>query len=315
MHKQAGIKLFHSFEIHVLNHQDKNLFTQCSWKMETWFWIFGWSLSILTMTGNGFVIFIVYRKRQLRTKTNAFIVSLAVADFCVGMIAVPSLFLCEMASWCNPQGRLSNGIAFIRGLFAHASVINLCSLVLDRYMAVAKPLKYLTFMKRRRVIQIISISWAIPVVSYLLEFILWLSMKLNLIISIFNWFYIILLEFPSCVILIVCLASMVRVVCNHYQAERTLARQLRFNHPVLLNKTQDRSAVKMMAIVIGLYLLYSAIAFRCSFVLIFNNPEPCNDLYYKIPIAVLNSAINPLAYAFFKRDIRKGLKSLLFKHG
>lgn len=151
--------------------------------METWFWILSCFLSILTMTGNGFVILIVCRKRQLRTKTNTFVVALAVADFCVGMIAVPSLFLCEIASGCNKQARLSNSIAFIRGLFAYASVMNLCSLVLDRYMAIAKPLKYLTFMKRRRVIQMICISWAIPVASFTLEFFLWLSLKRNLIIS------------------------------------------------------------------------------------------------------------------------------------
>ena len=60
--------------------------------METWFWVLGWFLSILTMVVNGFVIFLVCSKRQLRTKTNAFVVSLAVADFGVGIIAVPSLF-------------------------------------------------------------------------------------------------------------------------------------------------------------------------------------------------------------------------------
>ena len=48
--------------------------------MKNWFWILGWILSILTITGNGFVIFLVGSKRQLRTKTNAFILSLAMAD-------------------------------------------------------------------------------------------------------------------------------------------------------------------------------------------------------------------------------------------
>ena len=32
----------------------------------------GWSLSILTITGNGFIIFIVFNKRELRTKTRVF---------------------------------------------------------------------------------------------------------------------------------------------------------------------------------------------------------------------------------------------------
>ena len=68
--------------------------------METWFWVLGWFLCIFTMVGNGFVIFLVCRKRQLRTKTNTFIGSLAVADFCVGMIAAPSRFLCQMENEC-----------------------------------------------------------------------------------------------------------------------------------------------------------------------------------------------------------------------
>ena len=97
--------------------------------MGVWFWILGWFLSILTMIGNGFVIFIVNRKRQLRTKTNAFIVSLAVADFSVGLGAVPSMFFCEMAGHCIWI------LTYIRGLFVYASAVNLCSLVLDLYMA------------------------------------------------------------------------------------------------------------------------------------------------------------------------------------
>ena len=129
--------------------------------MKTWFWILGWSLSALTISGNGFIIFLVCSKRQLRTKTNAFIVSLAVADFCVGMTAVPSLFFCHMSAGCNSEDHAIYII--VRNLFAYASAMNLCSLVLDRYIAVVKPLKYLNFMKRRRVIQMVSLSWAILV--------------------------------------------------------------------------------------------------------------------------------------------------------
>ena len=47
------------------------------------------------MVVNGFVIFLVCSKRQLRTKTNEFVVSLAVADFGVGMIVVPSFFFLQ----------------------------------------------------------------------------------------------------------------------------------------------------------------------------------------------------------------------------
>ncbi|KAJ7333595.1 hypothetical protein OS493_017137 [Desmophyllum pertusum] len=260
--------------------------------METWFWILGWSLSILTITGNGFIIFLVCSKRQLRTKTNAFVVSLAVADLCVGMSAVPSLFACEMANWCNPQAYLTDGVDFIRWLFGYASVTNLCSLVLDRYIAVVKPLKYLTFMKRRRIIEIISLSWAIPVAFVALLSLIWLIFKITLVFQVLIWLLMIFFEFLPCCILIFCFSSMLCVVCKHDRAARTLAKQLRFNHRVL-SKNQETSAVKTMAIVIGLFLLCYGCFMRCSYVLLFNDDKPCNDHEYKIPLVVLNSAINP----------------------
>ena len=129
--------------------------------METWFWVLGWFLSILTMVVNGFVIFLVCSKRQLRTKTNTFIVSLAVADFVLGMIAVPSHYFCSLATECN---RSKEGliVTFVRQFTFYTSGTNLVSLELKRYVAVVKPLKYLTFMTRRRVIQMVVTSWGIP---------------------------------------------------------------------------------------------------------------------------------------------------------
>ena len=279
--------------------------------MKTWFWILGWLLSILTMAGNGFVVVVVCRNRSLRTKTNAFVVSLAVADFFVGMIAVPSLFLCEIASGCDSQGLLSDGIDYIRWLFVYASMGNLCSLVLDRYMAIAKPLHYLLFMKRRRVVQIISLSWLIPVTLVLLVSSLWHSLKVPLITILSGWLSLIF-QILSCSIVIFCFAVMLCVVYNQAQSARTLAKQLRFNHGGL-SKTHDKSAILMMGIIISLFLLCNAVFFRCSFVLIFKDHQPCNDLQYKVPLIILNSAANPIAYAVFKRDIKKEFKRLFKK--
>ncbi|XP_078342551.1 octopamine receptor beta-2R-like [Oculina patagonica] len=279
--------------------------------MKTWFWILGWSLSILTIAGNGFIVFLVCRKRQLRTKTNAFVVSLAVADFCVGLSVVPSLFICEIATWCTDSQL--EGITFIRCLFGYASAMNLCSLVLDRYIAVVKPLKYLTVMKRRRIIQMISLSWALPVALDVVSALIWLVFKLSLLFDVFIWLLTIFFEFFPCLMLIFCFASMLSVVCKHYRATRCLAKQLRFNHQTLL-KIQEKSAVKIMAIVIGLFLLCYAFYLRCSFKLILSNGNAvCNDQEYKVPLLLLNSAINPVAYAFFKRDIKKEIKNVFQK--
>ena len=275
--------------------------------METWFWILGWSLSILTMAGNGFIIFLVCSKRQLRTETNAFVVSLAVADFCVGMSVVPSMFICEIAPGCTPQ---LSWISYLRLLFSYASVMNLCSLVVDRYIAVVKPLKYLTFMKRHRVIQMVFLSWAIPIAHRIVSLLnLFILQKPQFQDFIF-WVTVIFFELLPCFILIASFTFMLQVVCKHQRAARTREKQLRFNHQHASFKIQEKSAVKIMAVVICLFLVCYGVYIRCSLVFIFKIGV-CNDEEYKIPLLVLNSAINPVAYAFFKRDIKKEIKRRL----
>ena len=277
--------------------------------METWFWILGSVLSFLTILGNGFTIFLVCSRLNLRTKTNAFIVSLAVADFFVGLIVIPSLFFCDIANTCDRRPQ-----HFIWLLFSNTSAANLCGLVLERLFAIVHPLKYITFMTRRRMTQAIFFSWALPVGYTTLRHALCIVLFQNKAGCPFTWLIIIPL-FLICVVLILCFVSMIFHVCRHDQAARTLAKQLRFNHQVSLKTHHEKSAVIMMGLVIGVFLVCYGIFLRCGFLLLFQTTGtsgswPCKDENYKIPILVLNSAINPLAYAFFKRDIKKEFKRL-----
>ena len=281
--------------------------------METGVWILGWFLSFLTIIGNGFTIFLVCSRRNLRTKTNAFIVSLAVADFCVGLSVIPSLFACDITNTCDRPQHLRSWVNILRWLFSNTSVVNLCGLVLDRFIAIVHPLKYITFMTRRRITQAIFFSWALPVGYTTLGYTLCIVLFQNKRACPFTWLIIIPLLL-ICVVLILCFVSMIFHVCRHDQSARTLAKQLRFNHQVSFKTHHEKSAVMMMGLVIGVFLVCYGMYLRCSFLILFQTTitsSPCNDENYKIPVLVLNSAINPLAYAFFKRDIKKEFKRLV----
>ena len=280
--------------------------------MEIWFWILGWFLSFLTIIGNGFTIFLVCRRRNLRTKTNAFIVSLSVADFCVGLSVIPSLFFCDITNTCNwPQHWLS-WVNSIRWLFSYTSVVNLCGLVLDRFIAIVHPLKYIAFMTRRRIIQVIFFSWTVTFGYEVLQFSLRFSFKMRLVTALFGCLDVILLEFIPSALIVFSFVSMLLHVCRHDRLARILAKQLRFNHHESFRTHQEKSAVIMMGLVIGVFLVCYGMYLRCSFIILFHTTSShCNDKNYKIPVLVLNSAINPMAYAFFKRDIKKEFKRLV----
>ena len=282
--------------------------------METWFWILGWVLSFLAIIGNGFTIFLVCSRRNLRTKTNAFIVSLAVADFCVGLSVIPSLFACDITNTCYRPQHLRSWVNILRWLFSNTSVVNLCGLVLDRFIAIVHPLKYITLMTRPRIIQVISFSWVLPVSFNVLKVILYTFYFKTIPAPVFIWLSIIFFEFLPSVVLMLFFVSMIFHVRRHGRLARIVAEQLRFNHQMSFKIHHERSAVIMMGLVIGVFLVCYGMYLRCSFLILFQTTitsSPCNDENYKIPVLVLNSAINPLAYAFFKRDIKKEFKRLV----
>ena len=135
-------------------------------------------------------------------------------------------------------------------------------------------LRYLTFMKRRRVTQIIFTSWAIPVTFSVFVSFLWFSWKKP--VTIIGWFCHVF-EVLLCGIVIFCFVCMLRVVWKHERSVCLLAKQLQFNHQVL-GKTEGKSTVKRIAIVVGLFLISYGIALRCSFVNFLDSNKPCNDL-------------------------------------
>ena len=281
--------------------------------METWFWILGWVLSFLAIAGNGITIYLVCSRGNLRTKTNAFIVSLAVADLCVGLGVIPSLLACDITNTCYWPKVFPSWKDVVRWLFSYLSVLNLCSLVLDRYIAIVKPFKYITFMTRSRVIQVITSCWiaSFTLVAFKTALRLCCETPLTSIVAVVV--LMIFMEIVPCVLQVLCFASMLLHVWKHDRSARTLAKQLRFNHRISFKTHHEKSAVIMMGIVIGVFVVCYGIYLRCSLVVLSDTNASCKDEQYKIPVLVLNSAINPLSYAFFKRDIKKEFKRLIGK--
>ena len=129
------------------------------------------------------------------------------------------------------------------------------------------------------------------------------------------WLDVIFLEFLPSTLMVFSFVSIIVRVRKHYGSARTLSKQLLCNHRCVSLKTYhgEKSAVIMMGIVIGVFVITYGIYLHCSFLILFDNTgmASCDDVKYKIPVLVLNSAINPLAYAIFKRDVKKEFRRLI----
>ena len=160
-------------------------------------------------------------------------------------------------------------------------------------------------MSSRRVIQLISFSWGLCVIFILVLSSLLFSLDARVVLRTLFWLVFVLFYFLPCVMIIFCFARMIRVIYMQNRAPTFSGKQLRFK------KRREKSALIMMMIVVFLFLVLCGINIRCIFAVLLN--DKCDRGKYRDLILVLNSAVNPLAYAFFKADLKREIKKDLLQ--
>ncbi|GFR98782.1 5-HT4 receptor [Elysia marginata] len=118
---------------------------------------------ILTVFGNTVVILAVITHKRLRTITNAFVVSLAVADMCVALFVMPFSIYQQIN---NKQWFLGEVLCKLSSsldvMMCTVSIFHLSCLAVDRYLAICRP-----FLHERLTVKLISIMlvlcWITPI--------------------------------------------------------------------------------------------------------------------------------------------------------
>ena len=111
--------------------------------------------------GNVLVIASVATERRLRTITNRFVVSLATADLMVGLLVLPPAIKMEITGrrWLLGPVMCDVWISF-DVMLCTASILNLCCISVDRYLAVTRPLQSATGWRSKRLANVmIAVVW------------------------------------------------------------------------------------------------------------------------------------------------------------
>ena len=280
--------------------------------MYVWFWIIGWFLSVLAVTGNALVIWLVTTKRRLRTTANFFIVSLATADFCVGLFLFPALFTCKRwPTYCTAYHR--RVILAHLGFFVHASTANLCAMTADRYIAVALPLRYIAFMTPQRSIRMIATAWVFPAVAWITYPVLVHYRDGSTSVVVVNIAIKCLFQILPTALVTMATIHMLIIVRRHKKEISSLLADLRFNNcasekrPSRVRRSPEASSTKVVGVVVLTFVLCYSVENYFSFCK--NCPTILVDAV--LLLLVLNAAANPLAYAFFKKDIKREVQTVL----
>ncbi|XP_075265083.1 histamine H1 receptor-like, partial [Convolutriloba macropyga] len=104
---------------------------------------------------------------------NYFILSLSVADCCVGLIVLPlsGMFVLNDSQWILP-GMVCQVWLSVDYVMCTASILNLTVLSVDRYLSIRSPLAYLKERTKRRAyivitcVWLVSLTWIFPIYGY-----------------------------------------------------------------------------------------------------------------------------------------------------
>ncbi|XP_017786132.1 PREDICTED: octopamine receptor Oamb [Nicrophorus vespilloides] len=121
-------------------------------------------INVMVIVGNCLVIAAVFCSSKLRSVTNLFIVSLAVADLLVGLAVLPFSATWEIFKvWIFGQVWCKIWLA-LDVWMCTASILNLCAISLDRYVAVTRPINYPSIMSHKRAKSLIAGLWVLSFV-------------------------------------------------------------------------------------------------------------------------------------------------------
>ncbi|XP_045159152.1 5-hydroxytryptamine receptor 6-like [Mercenaria mercenaria] len=292
-------------------------------------------LVLLTIIGNVVVFLAVICNKKLRTVSNIFIISLSLADLLVGTVVMIPAVLSEIFQrWILAHSFCVFWAGF-DVMLCSASILNVCLISLDRYIAIMSPLRYKVLVTYRRAMAMLAAAWGIAISA---SFIPLLSGIHNPELpSLTN--LTLLSDTPQCLfipsLIYVVIASTVTILLPiivalvlYYRVSKEAKRQACFVG-VLITPTNmllgakvankhirepfTRKATVTLGIIVGAYVVTWA-----PFLVINVTDAICRCVPAKLFTAFVwlgwcNSLINPIIYPFFMRDFRKVYSTALLK--
>ncbi|KAK6304830.1 hypothetical protein J4Q44_G00254160 [Coregonus suidteri] len=121
-------------------------------------------IALLAIAGNILVCLAVTLNRKLRTVTNYFLVSLAVADIFVGVLAIPCAVLTDLG---QPRHNLPLCLLLLSVLIVltQSSILSLLAVAAERYVAILLPLQYQRIVSPRNARLALVLTWCLALLS------------------------------------------------------------------------------------------------------------------------------------------------------
>ncbi|KAK9970636.1 hypothetical protein ABG768_026562 [Culter alburnus] len=288
-------------------------------------------IALLSILGNVLVCWAVVLNSNLQSITNFFVVSLAVADIAVGVLAIPFSIVISTGFCANFYGCLF--IACFVLVLTQSSIFSLLAIAIDRYIAIKIPLRYNSLVTGQRAKGIIAICWVLSVIIGLTPMLGWhkaRSEKANstcppgmmecLFEKVVVMDYMVYFNFFACVLLplLLMLAIYLRIfMAARHQLKCIESKAVPCELKSRSTLQKEVHAAKSLAIIVGLFAVcWLPLHIINCFTLFCPKCErpPVLIMYLAIILSHANSVVNPFIYAYRIREFRYTFRKIVRYH-
>uniref|UniRef100_A0A670KK15 Adenosine receptor A2 n=1 Tax=Podarcis muralis TaxID=64176 RepID=A0A670KK15_PODMU len=279
-------------------------------------------IAVLAIAGNVLVCWAVAINSTLKNATNYFLVSLAVADIAVGLLAIPFAITISIGLRINFHSCLF--LASFVLVLTQSSIFSLLAVAVDRYLAIKIPLRYKSIVTGKRARVLIAVLWILSFGIGLTPLMGWNHGENAgqrrpcqvrcLFEKVVTMSYMVYFNFFGCVLLP--LLIMLGIYAKIFLVACKQLRQMELMGNSRTTLQKEVNAAKSLAIIVGLFALCWLPLHILNCLTLFH-PElakPTEVMNLAIVLSHANSVVNPIIYAYRIQDFRFTFRKILWRY-
>ncbi|KAK5852964.1 hypothetical protein PBY51_006794 [Eleginops maclovinus] len=275
-------------------------------------------IAFLSTVGNLLVCAAVGLNRKLRTVTNYFLVSLAVADICVGGIAIPCAVLTDIGlpRYNFPLCLLMLSVLI---MFTQSSIFSLLAVAVERYVAIFMPFRYNALMTPRNAVLVILFTWLLSFLIGLVPMMGWHKTPpvsghcfFTAVVDMTYMVYFLFFAFVLTPLVIMFLIYAKIFLTVKRQLRRVATKQNGGGQGTASMRREMKTATTLFLVLFLFTVCWMPLqVINCFLLLCPRCPVPLELLLAAILLSHANSAINPFLYAYTMTAFKDTFKRIL----
>ncbi|XP_077161605.1 pyroglutamylated RF-amide peptide receptor-like [Paroedura picta] len=295
------------------------------------------AIFLLALFGNSLVVYIIIRKKTMRTATNIFICSLACSDLLVTFFCIPFTLLQNVSSEWLGGPFVCKMVPFIQTTAVVSSTLTMTCIAIERYQGIVHPMKIQRQYTNKRAYKMLGCVWTVAtIVGSPMLYVQTLEVKYDFLYNLHHvccleswhsyqlrrayaiFILVALFLVPLTVMLFLYTMIAYELWIKKRIGDSSVLSTLSHHEMAKITRKKKRAVVMLVIVVLFFSACWAPFHVVCMLLEYNTLEENYSEITIKIIFAIVqavgfsNSFNNPVVYTFMNENFKKNFMAILF---